>query len=225
MKRYWDNLRPFEKRVVAGVATMLFAVFNVWFVLPHFSDWARVKQRMADARWKLGIRQAEIAQLPFYDAQVKKLQGEGLNVPPEDQAIQFSRTVTDEQMRSGVNPRGASRIMTRTNDPFFLEQTQTITVESGEQQLVDFLFNLGSGDSLIRVRDLGLHPDGPRQQLAATIKLAASYQKNTKPASGASRPTVARAPAVRPASSVAPSPGPPNFVTPRPQPGKKTKSP
>ena len=65
---------------------------------------------------------------------------------------------------------------TQTNQ-FFLELTQLISVLSGEAQLVDFLYNLGSGNSLIRVRDLQLRPDGPRQQLGGTIKLVASYQK------------------------------------------------
>ena len=39
MKTYLDNLRPLEKRVVVGVAVMAFVVFNLWFVVPHFSDW------------------------------------------------------------------------------------------------------------------------------------------------------------------------------------------
>jgi hypothetical protein len=107
--------------------------------------------------------------------------------------------------------------MTRTNQ-FFLEQSQTITVQSGEQQLVDFLFNLGSGNSLIRVRDLGLHPDAPHQQLAATIRLVASFQKNptTKPAAPAARTGSAK-PAGAPAALARPP-----TATASPQPGKKT---
>jgi len=70
------------------------------------------------------------------------------------------------------------RISSGTNQ-FFLEQSQNISVQSGEQQLVDFLYNLGSGNSLIRVRDLTLRPDPPRQNLSATVKLVASFQKKT----------------------------------------------
>jgi len=184
MKKYWEGLRPFEKRVVVGVATGLFVIFNVWFVLPHFSDLSGMRTRMADAQSTLRIRQAAIAQTSFYTNEVAKLQKEGLDVPQEEQALQFQRAVSDEESRSGVNPKSTGRISTRTNDPFFLELSQTITVESGEQQLVDFLFNLGSGNSLIRVRDLGLHPDPPHQQLSGTIKLVASFQKKptAKPA-------------------------------------------
>jgi len=189
MKKYWEGLRPFEKRVVVGVATGLFVIFNVWFVLPHFSDLSGMRTRMADAQSTPRIRQAAIAQTPFYPKEVAKLQKEGLDVPQEEQALQFQRAVSDEESRSGVNPKSTGRISTRTNDPFFLELSQTITVESGEQQLVDFLFNLGSGNSLIRVRDLGLHPDAPHQQLSGTIKLVASFQKKptAKPAAPGGR--------------------------------------
>ena len=194
MKRYWETLRPFEKRVVVGVGTGLFVIFNLWFVLPHFSDLARMRKRMEEAQYTQGIRQAAINQTQFYQAQVKKLQSEGLDVPPEEQALQFQRAVSDEESRSGVNPKSTGRITTRTNDPFFLELSQTITVESGEQQLVDFLFNLGERNSLIRVRDLGLHPDAPRQQLSGTIKLVASFQKKStaKPAGPGGRPASGR---------------------------------
>ena len=189
MKRYWESLRPFEKRVVVGVTTGLFVIFNVWFVLPHFSDLGQMRKRMEEAQYTLGIREAAIAQTQFYQTQVGKLKKEGLDVPPQEQALQFQRAVSDEESRSGVNPKSTGRISTRTNDPFFLELSQTINVESGEQQLVDFLFNLGSGNSLIRVSDLGLHPDAPHRQLSSTIKLVASFQKNSaaKPAAPPAR--------------------------------------
>ena len=104
--------------------------------------------------------------------------------------------------RSGVTSLSVGRIQTSTNQ-FFMKQAQTRNVQGGEQQIVDFLYNLGSGNSLIRVRDLSLHPDPQtRQQLAATIKLIASYQKNptSKPAS-----TPSRSAAPKLASSPAPS--------------------
>ena len=75
-----------------------------------------------------------------------------------------------------------------------MELTQPISVQSGEAQLVDFLYNLGSGNSLIRVRDLTLRPDPPRQQLSGTVKLVASYQKNPpKKAAPAASPAPANA--------------------------------
>ena len=37
---------------------------------------------------------------------------------------------------------------------FFTELNYPITISTGEKELVDFLYQVGSGDSLIRVRDL-----------------------------------------------------------------------
>lgn len=181
MKRYWENLRPFEKRVVVGVTSMLFIVFNFWFVFPHFSDLRQMQFRMEKARDTLKTWQAEIAQKDTYQSQIKKLQGEGYDVPPEDQTIQFERTLTDEEMKVGINPSTSGRITTSTNNPFFVEQSRTIVVRSGEQQLVDFLFNLGSGTSQVRVRGMTLHPE-PQQrfQLDASLTLVASYQKTAQ---------------------------------------------
>jgi hypothetical protein len=220
MKGYWESLRPFEKRVVVGVGTLLFAIINIWFVFPHFSDWDEMKVRMAKAQHKLEVFQAEIAQSASYQTQVNKLQREGLDVPAEDQALQFSRTITDEEMRSGVTPLQGGRSVTRTN-MFFLEQTQTVNVQGGEQQVVDFLYNLGSGNSLIRVRDLALHPDPQHQQIAATVKLVASFQKNPSKATPAPSKTGRLSGAASDASRADNQVSPPSF-NPPPQPGKKT---
>jgi hypothetical protein len=171
------NLRPFEKRMVVGVGAVLFVIFNVWFVFPHFSDLADARERKAAAQKKLDRWRIEMDQIPKYKAGIAKLAGEGLEVPPEDQQIQFSRAVQMQQAESGVNVTGTSRPTTRTND-FFIILTQTINAQSGEPQLVDFLYKLGAGTSLIRVRGLGLRTDPPRQQLVANISLEASYQKN-----------------------------------------------
>jgi hypothetical protein len=191
MKKYWESLRPFEKRVVVGVASMLFVVFNFWFVFPHFSDLNRMQWRMQKARDTYKAWQAEIAKKDFYQKEVRKLQGEGADVPPQDQALQFERTLTDEEMKVGITPINSGRITTSTNNPFFLEQSRTIVVRSGEQQLVDFLYNLGSGTSPIRARSMTLHPEPQqRYQLDATLTLVASYQKAVKPGAG-TRPVAA----------------------------------
>ena len=58
-------------------------------------------------------------------------------------------------------------------------------------QLVDFLYKLGAGASMIRVRDLTLQPDPPRQRLTADIRLVASYQKN--PTASAAKNATAKA--------------------------------
>ena len=195
MTSYLDrlNLRPFEKRLVVGVGAVLFVVFNAWFVFPHFSDLAQAQERKADALKKLARWQVEVDQIPKYKAAINSL-AEGLEVPPEDQVNQFSRAIQAQQAQSGVNVTSTSRTTTRTNE-FFLELAQTIGVQSGEPQLVDFLFSLGAGNSLIRVRGLTLHPDPPRQALVANVTLVASYQKNPPKNPAVAAPAAAARPA------------------------------
>ncbi|MGA2866084.1 MAG: hypothetical protein ABSF95_16550 [Verrucomicrobiota bacterium] len=178
MKSYLDNLAPFEKRLVVGVGVVLFVVFNAWFVVPHFSDWERVGFRREKAQKKLLLFNAEIEQLKTYKARIEQMKGEGYLVPAEDQVLHFATEVLTKAAQSGVSLSSFSRVTQRTNNQFFLEQSQTVTTTAKEQQLIAFLYNLGSSNSLIRVRDLGLRPDAPRQQLNANIKLVASYQKN-----------------------------------------------
>ncbi len=199
MKGYWNNLRPFEKRVFVGVTALVFIVFNAWFVIPHFSDWSQMKVRMAAAQKKLAAYQNEVAQTNKYTAQVRILEGEGLSVPPEEQSVQFLRAVQSQAQQSGASVTAFSRQTFRTNQ-FFLEASLSISVLSGEAQLVDFLFNLGSGNSLIRVRDFTLRPDAPRMALNSNIKLVASYQKKPSAraaAAAAAPPAKAPAPAVK----------------------------
>jgi hypothetical protein len=190
MTSYLDrlNLRPFEKRLVVGVGAVLFLVLNAWFVVPHFSDLSQARRQREEALDKLKRWQAEIDQKAKYETGINKFRQEGLEVPTEEQQNQFARTIQEQQARSGVNIPNFGRTVTTTNQ-FFLELSQQgLSVQSGEAQLVDFLYNLGSGNSLIRVRDLTLRPDAPRQQLSGSVKLVASYQKNPskKVAPGAS---------------------------------------
>jgi hypothetical protein len=196
MTSYLDrlNLRPFEKRLVVGVALILFIVFNVWFVLPHFSDLSEAKTRREEAVKKLKTWEAETNQITVYNKQINSLVKEGLDVPAEDQQNDFSRAIVQQQAASGVNLLNNGRITTRTNTPFFVELVQTITVQSGEPQLVDFLYNLGAGPSLIRVRGLSLHTDPSHQQLVAGVTLVASYQRSQRGRGAAAPKTVAKRP-------------------------------
>jgi Tfp pilus assembly protein PilO len=185
------NLRPVEKRLVVGVAVVFFIVLNAWMVVPHFSDLGQAQRQRNEALKKLDGWQVEINQVPVYQRQVRELESEGQAVPAEEQQNQFSRAIQMQQAQSGVNITSTSKQTVRTNQ-FFLELTQQISVQSPESQLVDFLYNLGSGNSLIRVRDLTLRPDPPRQQIGGTVKLVASYQKNPpKKAASAATPPAA----------------------------------
>ena len=179
MKKFFAQLRPAERRLVIGVAVVLVIVLNWVFVWPHFSDWGKLTQRYEDGQRKLKLYQTAITQEPELKRQVSAFESEGEFVALEDQAINFMRTVQSQASSSGFGIENFSRSLMRTNQ-FFVEQVQNITVRATEEQLVKFLYELGSGVSMIRVRDLTVQPDQARQKLVTDIRLVASYQKNPK---------------------------------------------
>jgi hypothetical protein len=203
---YWENLRPFEKRVVVGVAALFFVVLNFLFVFPYFKQWGFVDERMFQARRKLRMYDDELSKTNVYIEKVRQIEKEGLEVPPEDQVRHFANTIDMQAGKSGVNMIGGGRTTSTTNQ-FFVEMSRTIQTQSPEEPLVDFLYNLGAGtNSLIRVRDMNLRPDPARQQLVASITLVASFQKKTapKPAGPAGKSSgfaPARAPGARTGSA------------------------
>jgi Tfp pilus assembly protein PilO len=182
MKKYLAQLRPLERRVAIGILVVVFLVLNYVFIWPHFSDWGNLHRRRDAARSKLKLYQTAVAQTEACQKQVNSLQSQGGFVALEDQAVNMLRTIQSQSAQSGVSIINNSRQITRTNDAFFVEQVQNITVLADDEKLVDFLYRLGSGASMIRVRDLELQPDSPKQHLNANVRLVASYQKSDKAA-------------------------------------------
>jgi hypothetical protein len=180
MNEYLSKLSPLERRFVVGMAVVFFIVLNLVFVWPHFGDRVKYKARHYRAQATLAKFDAEISKTKMYEDQIKALEGEGAVVQEEDQAIDFLRTIESQAAIAGVNLMSRGRQTTVTNQ-FFIERSQSITVQSGEQGLVTFLHGLGEGNSMVRVRGLSLRPDPPRQQLSANITLVASYQKKETP--------------------------------------------
>ncbi len=187
MKKYFEHLRPMERRLVIGVLVVVFLVVNWLEVWPHFSDWGDYSRRLDSARNKLGLYQSAAARVPQLQAEVGTFESAGDFVPPEDQSIDLMRTIQGQASASGFGIQNFSRKLVNTNDAFFIEQAQNITVMATEDQLVDFLYKLGSGASMIRVHDLDLQPDFPHYHLSANIKLVASYQKSSKPPAAAGK--------------------------------------
>lgn len=196
MKKYFEQLRPMERRLVIAVGVVLLVVLNWVFVWPHFSDWTNLSNDYQTAQQKLKLYQTTIAMKHDLEKSVQKYENQGQFVAPDDQAVNFMRTIQQQASASGFGIENYSRTTMQTNQ-FFMEQYQTINVHATEVQLVDFLYKLGSGGSLVRVSDLELQPDQPRQHLAANIKLVASYQKNPKippaPASSGTNNSTAKA--------------------------------
>ncbi|HZT22418.1 MAG TPA: hypothetical protein VFB55_05875 [Verrucomicrobiae bacterium] len=179
MKKYFAQLRPMERRLAVGVLVAFVIVLNGLYIWPHFADWSNWRRRLDDARHKLALYQSVISEKSKYEALVRGYEANGDYVAPEDQAINLLRTIQSQAAASHVNIISMSRQTTRTNDAFFVEQMQNVNVSGNDEQLVDFLYKLGSSASMIRVRDLELQPDPPRLHLNANIRLVASYQRKS----------------------------------------------
>ena len=199
MKNYLAKLTSTERRFVVGVFVVVFIVINVLFIWPRFKDWDKVKVQMNKAQSKLQDYQKEIGQKASYERMVRELESADSAVPPEDQMTEFLRTIQVQASQSGVRIDGNTKQPTVTNQ-FFLELAQSISVVGGEPRLVDFLYQLGSGNSLIRVRALTLRPDPPRYQLNANMTLVASFQKK---AAARPAPKTAETPSPKPAVTAA----------------------
>jgi Tfp pilus assembly protein PilO len=190
VKKYFSQLRPLERRLVVGVGVVLLIVLNWAFIWPHFSDLNNYQNSLNDAANKLERYQKALNEVPDLEKKVKTYESAGEFVALEDQSIDLMRTIQSQAAVSGFPIQNYSRSTMSTNQ-FFVEQVQNITVVAPEPNLVDFLYKLGSGSSLIRVRDLSLQPDQPRQRLSAEIRLVASYQKN--PTASAAKTVTAKA--------------------------------
>jgi Neuraminidase (sialidase) len=185
MKKYFSQLRPFERRLVVGVFVVVLIVLNFVYIQPHFSDWSKLRGRSDAADQKKVRYQRAIDQIPALQAKMKSFKSGSEYVPFEDQAISFTRTVMAQAQQSGVNIVSPSATRMHTNDAFFVEQSQNFNVLANDQQLVDFLYKLGDDASMIRVRDLVLRADAVHQHLNADILLVASFQKNPPKADAA----------------------------------------
>ena len=195
MRKYWESLRPFEKRVLVIGGIFLLVVLHFVVVQPRISEWDAVQDRKFQGERKLKMFLGEIAKKSSYQKQIKELEGQSSqSVAQEDQANAFANAIQAQAIQSNVHITQNSHTSYNTN-LFFVDLSQTLNIESGESNLVDFLYNLGSGSSLIRVQDLGLRPNPPHQQLVANVKVVASYQMKApakSPASGASRAAAAK---------------------------------
>jgi hypothetical protein len=209
MKSFFDklNLRPQERRLVVIVGIVIFVVLNFLFVVPMFGEYAKTMKDMKITRDKLRTYDNEIRRKPHYEVQLKELESSGSFIAQEEQASQLMRDVNTQAalsqvtvMRYDPTQRGSAG---KTN-AFFEEQTLGITVNTGEKELIDFLYNLGSGNSLIRVRTMTLNPEPSHFKLQGNLTLVESFQRKPPPrAASAPAPAPAKAaPAPVPAKTV-----------------------
>ena len=199
-----------ERRLAVAVLVVVILVLNWWFIWPHHSDWSNLHSQLEDGEQKLALYHKTIDGASKYDAMVKALENQGDSVAVEDQAINFLRTIQSIQSASGAGLVSMGRAIAHTNE-FFVEQSQGIDVTGNDQQLVDFLYKLGSTASMIRVLDLELQPDQSKMRLNAHVQLVASYQKNPSAPAAPAAPNTNKKPQTGipkpPAAANMPRPG------------------
>ena len=173
------NLRPGEKRLVVAVGIAVFVVLNVWWIWPHFGEVAKVSAKLERDHGTLEKYQKEAARTAQYQKRLDDLRQIGSVLPTAEQALQLQVTVQKQASQSGVAILSSdSRQVSSTKlSEFFDEQTLRITANSDDKQLVDFLYKLGAGDSIIRVRDISLSPDPSGTKFNSTLTFVASYQR------------------------------------------------
>ncbi len=191
------NLRPQERRLVVMAVAVLAVVLHFWFVQPYFKEWGQVNAELEKTGRTVKTYQAEIARTNEYEAKRLKLEIQGSSLPAEQQAQPsiLSDKILEVAKQSGFNagnmtPLGRSR--SKTNE-FFEEQAINLIVNpSAPQELVDFLYAIGSGDLLVRVKELSVSPDGSQTKLMGSMKLVASFQKKTPAAPAPVKPGAAK---------------------------------
>jgi len=197
------NLSPQERRLVVVVAIVVFVVLNIWLIWPEFGSVTRWSNRRQTAEANLKKFKDEIAKKTVYERQLRELESQGQHVGTEEQALSLQRDVANQALLSGVqvnryDPQPRMSTGGRTN-AFFEEQGLIITVVTGEKELVDFLYNLGTRSSLIRVRSMTLSRDPTGMKLQGSMTLVASFAKKPPPKSAPAAKTTNQ-PTSRPAA-------------------------
>lgn len=214
------NLAPAERRLVVIVGIVVFVVLNFWLVFPEFGEWAKNEQRIRDASTKLKTYKDEIARKAAYEKELKELEQQGSQVATEEAALRLSQEVNSQAALSGVTLTSISPLQRGSSTPgktnaFFEEASITVSINSSEKELIDFLYRLADKDILVRARTMNLSPDPSRMRLQGPITLVKSYQRRPPPKATPSAPTArpGTKPADKPAETPAAKPAPAQSTT------------
>ena len=190
MTKWFDrlNLSPTERRMVLFGLVLLVVLLNYLLIWPYFGEWGKTEKMLTDETARQRKFMAEISQRQKYEKQLAELKLKGVpGLLDADRVPMMQQTIYAQGGLSGVT---ITRVtvpppvrVTGTTNQFFDERLVTVDVNGLEAELVDFLFQLGSGESMMRVRDItNLRPDPSRTRLQASLTLVASFQKENKPA-------------------------------------------
>ena len=222
------NLNAQERRLVVITGIVVFGLLNWFFVFPEFGEYGKNLNRIEAARLQLKRYQDEIARRPAYDKEMRDLKSQGGQVATEEAALRLSQEIYSQAALSGVTVTGMTPLQRQgvggKTNAFFEEAAVTVNINTGEKELIDFLYRLADKELLIRARGMNISPDPSRQRLQGAINLVKSYQRRPPPskvaATGAtakSAPTAAKPPST-PAKPVPTAPKNEPTVNPAPKP-------
>lgn len=173
------GLRPHEQRLLVVIFAVIFVLLNALLVWPQFGAWGETQQALQADRQTLKNYEREIQKTPQYAAQLRALENQGSAVLPEDQANALLSTIQSQAQQANIvlsSIQAVNLANTATND-FFDKKAVRVSVATLAKPLVDFLYSLGRGNSMIRVSDLDLRIGAGRYELNGKIDLIASYQR------------------------------------------------
>lgn len=206
------NLRPQERRLVVIVAIIVFVVLNFWLVIPMFGEYGKYQQRILDSETKLKGYQDEINKRGAYQKELNDLKTQGGYVPTEEAALRLSQEINSQAALSGVTITSITPLTRQTTsgktNAFFEEAAVTVNVNTGEKELIDFLFRLADKETLVRAKSMNISTDPTRMRLQGQITLVKSFQRRPPPKISAAVATTSK-PAPSATSTTSPPSAPP----------------
>lgn len=185
MNAFFDslNLRPGERRLIVIVAVVTFVVLNAVFVWPHSEKWKASLAELDDAKSQLADYQATASELDSTSRKLSTVESGGATLIDEAESEHLLRTIQSETTKHRVNVQrydGQSVNALGTNN-LFIERVLPIQyINTDDTNLVSLLVSVGSGNSLIRVRDLTIQADPSRTKFHGRITFVASYRGSLK---------------------------------------------
>ncbi len=215
---YFDKLglSPQERRLVVIVGIVVFVVINWWVIFPMFGNWGIYEQKLKDSAAQRDKFNAEIGRQKEYDTKLKALQQQGSQVASEEAALRLQQDVINMANLTGlgygnITPVNRASTTVKTNS-FFDEASVSVSINTGEKELIDFLVRLADKELLVRAKSMDIGPDPQTQtRLMGNLTLVKSFQrkpppkplvpaKTTPPAAASPTPVAAKPEATKPES-------------------------
>ena len=183
MNSFFDryNLNAFERRLTVVVGMAIFLVINMILVWPRFSEWGEIQVKNDRANQRLRTFQTQLAKGSALKKRLSELENSGSDVIPAERANQLITIIQQKARDSKLPFPNVRPVRTSSADggteKFFEQKAYSLTVNTDSEELINFLVAIGSDDSVIRVRDLDLKPEPPKNnRLICNMTLVANYQ-------------------------------------------------